>query len=70
MRKYDVTRRVAVAYGDFVVVVFISVGRSSTLKANFVTCFDANNSIGKIRQSPIWNIADFTSIYGGGGGGR
>ena len=29
-----------------------------TLKANFVTCYDANNSIGKIRQSPLWNKQD------------
>lgn len=25
-------------------------------RSNFVTCYDANNSIGKIRTSPAWDI--------------
>ncbi len=53
-RKYDPARSVCVAYDEFVVVVRFSLTKNSTLKANFVTCYLADNSIGKIRQSPVW----------------
>lgn len=56
--KYDPTRCVSVVHGDFVVVLRLSKKADGTLKANFVTCYDANNSIGKIRQSPLWNKQD------------
>jgi hypothetical protein len=57
-RKYDPTRCVSVVHGDFVVVLSLSKKADGTLKANFVTCYDANNSIGKIRRSPLWNKQD------------
>lgn len=53
-RRYDGTRRVAVVYEDFVVVIVMSLKRDNTLKANFVTCYQADNSIDKIRSSPVW----------------
>jgi hypothetical protein len=54
-RRYDGTRRVAVVYEDFVVVVALSLKRDNTLKANFVTCYQADNSIDKIRSSLVWS---------------
>lgn len=54
-RQYDATRRVAVVYEDFVVVVAMGLKRDGSLKANFVTCYQADNSIGKIRRSPAWS---------------
>lgn len=54
-RRHDSTRRVAVVYEDFVVVVAMGLKLNGSLKANFVTCYQADNSIGKIRQSPIWS---------------
>lgn len=57
-QRYDGTRRVAVVYEDFVVVVAISLKHDNSLKANFVTCYQADNSIGKIRKSPPWSRMD------------
>lgn len=54
VRQHDPTRRVAVVYEDFVVVVTMGLKLDGSLKANFVTCYQADNSIGKIRTSPIW----------------
>lgn len=56
--SYSATRRVAVVMGDFVVVIAISRNRDKTLKANFVTCYHADNSIGKIVASPRWTLKD------------
>ena len=53
-RIYDCTRRVSIVYGSFVVIVSLSLKRDGTLKGNFITCFQADNSIHKIRQSPEW----------------
>lgn len=57
-QAYDSTRRVAVVYEDFVVVVAMGLKRDGSLKANFVTCYQADNSIGKIRTSPLWSRED------------
>lgn len=57
-RRHDSTRRVAVVYEDFVVVVAMGLKVSGELKANFVTCYQADNSIGKIKTSPTWSRAD------------
>ncbi len=54
-RQYDEARRVAVVYEDFVVVISMGLGRDRSLRANFVTCFQAENSIDKIRRSPLWS---------------
>jgi hypothetical protein len=46
-------RRVSVVYDDFVVIIEMSLSKG-ILKANFVTCFEADRSIEKIRQAPAW----------------
>jgi len=51
---YTPKRRLTVVVQDFVIVLQLSTKRDGTLKANFVTCFKAENSIIKIRQSPRW----------------
>lgn len=57
-RCYEPVRRVDLVYEDFVVVLNLGLRRDRALKANFVTCFQADNSIGKIRRSPIWTMED------------
>lgn len=64
-RQYDATRRVAVVYEDFVVVVAMGLKQDGSLKANFVTCYQADNSIGKIRNSPPWSLAACLRLLGG-----
>lgn len=56
-KKYDPTRCVGVVLEDFVVVLSLSLARGGCLKANFVTCYKADNSIGKIQTSPLWDRA-------------
>ncbi len=51
---YDSSRRVAVVYEAFMVVLAMGLKQNGMLKANFVTCYQADNSIGKIRTSPVW----------------
>lgn len=63
-RQYDSTHRVAVVYESFVVVVAMSLKRGGGLKANFVTCYQADNSIGKIRTSPEWSQATCLKLLG------
>jgi len=53
-RALDPGRRVAVVFEDFVVVVQMGLKQSGELKANFVTCYQADNSIRMIRSSPVW----------------
>ncbi len=53
--RHDPTHCVSVVFGDFVVVIRFSKKADGTLKASFKTCYEADNSIGKIRQSPLWN---------------
>jgi len=64
-RQYDATRRLAVVYEDFVVVIAMGLKQDSSLKANFVTCYQADNSIGKIRSSPAWSRAACIRLLGG-----
>jgi len=54
-RCYFADGRVSVLYENFVVVIRISLKRNGDLKGNFITCYQADNSIGKIKSSPIWN---------------
>lgn len=54
-KKYEKTRRVSVVYDDFVVVIELSLKKSGELKGNFITCYVADKSIEKIRQSPLWS---------------
>jgi hypothetical protein len=53
-RSYDAARKVAVVYEDFVVVISLRLDRQGGLRADFVTCYQADNSIGKIRSAPAW----------------
>lgn len=64
-RSYNTARRVAVVYEDFVVVVTMGLKQDGALKGNFVTCYQADNSIGKIKASPIWSRADCLRLLGG-----
>lgn len=57
-KNYEPHRRVEVVHEDFVIVLQISRKKSGQLKARFVTCFQADNSIVRIRQSPAWNRQD------------
>lgn len=56
---YDPKRRVTVVVQDFVIVLQLSAKRDGTLKANFVTCFKAENSAPKIRAAPRWTREDY-----------
>lgn len=49
-KSYDNSRRVAIVQGDYVVVIWVI---NDTL-ARFITAYRADNSIGKILQSPDW----------------
>ncbi|OIQ80394.1 hypothetical protein GALL_378520 [mine drainage metagenome] len=64
-RQYDATRRLAVVYEDFVVVVAMGLKQDGSLKANFVTCYQADNSIAKIRSSPVWSRAACLRLLAG-----
>lgn len=52
---YEEDRRVSVVYGNFVVVIELSLNREGVLKGNFVTCYVADRSINQIKQSPKWD---------------
>jgi hypothetical protein len=52
---YHTDSRVSVVYENFVVVIRLSLKRNGKLKGNFVTCYQADNSIRKIKSSPAWN---------------
>lgn len=64
-RRYDPGRCVNVVYEDFVVVLRLGLKADDSLKANFVTCYKADNSIGKIRTSPLWKREDCVNALGG-----
>lgn len=57
--KYDPASRVCVEYEQFVVVIQIMVKNNSDLKGKFVTCYQADRSIWKIRRAPMWKKEDF-----------
>ena len=57
-RSYDPARRVDLLYEDFVVVLALGLNRDRTLRANFITCYQADNSVAKIRTSPLWTRPD------------
>lgn len=63
-KAYDPTRSAAVAYGNFVVILGFGVRRNKTIKAKFITCYHADNSIAKIRTSPPWDLAGCMSSLG------
>lgn len=51
---YEPARRVAVVFAEFVVVVEMSLTTEQIMKANFVTCYQADRSIDQIRSAPAW----------------
>ncbi len=53
-KSYDNSRRVAVVYEEFVVVIVVRKDANGNYTADFHTAFLADNSIGKIRASPKW----------------
>lgn len=57
-RRYAPERRVSVVYEDFVVVIDLKNAAGGKLKAKFVTCYQADNSIDKIRCSPKWTLEE------------
>jgi hypothetical protein len=57
-RRYDPTHCVNVVFEDFVVVLRLRLKADGSLKASFVTCYKADNSIAKIRRSPLWTRED------------
>lgn len=56
-KVYVPNRRVAVMWDNFVVVTQLTQRKDGALKGKFVTCYKADNSIGKIRTSPAWDEA-------------
>jgi len=58
-QSHSPKRRVTVVVQNFVIVLALSTKRNGDLKANFVTCYRAENSIGKIRQSPRWTRENY-----------
>lgn len=53
-RSYDAARRVDLLHEDFVVVISLGLTRDGGLRANFITCYQADNSLAKIKVSPLW----------------
>ncbi|MDD4505845.1 MAG: hypothetical protein PHE60_05715 [Sulfurospirillaceae bacterium] len=53
-RQYFSNRRVSILYEDFVVVIILTLNKEGQLKGSFLTCYQADNSIEKIKSSPIW----------------
>lgn len=49
-KTYDRSRRVAIVQGNYVVIIWIQ----NPALASFITAYEADNSIRKILQSPVW----------------
>lgn len=61
-RAYDASRRVTIVVADFVVVIALSKRKDGGLKAKFLTCYKADNSIGKILTAPKWTLQDALNV--------
>lgn len=61
-KSHDPRSRVSVVLGDFVVIVRLGRTRRGDLKGTFVTCYEADNSINKIRSSPRWTLENFEAV--------
>ncbi|MEZ7757298.1 hypothetical protein O5Y58_17415, partial [Microbacterium paraoxydans] len=58
-RRHDASRCVCVVTEDgFVVVLRFGISQHGVLKANFVTCYVADNSLTKILEGPAWDVAE------------
>lgn len=53
-QRYDAGSRVCVVYEDFVVIIRLKLTGNGELRGRFLTCYQADNSIGKIRESKRW----------------
>ncbi len=53
--KYAPERRVSLTYENFVVIIELRIGADGNFKGKFVTCYQADKSIEKIRRSPKWS---------------
>jgi hypothetical protein len=53
---YEPYRRVSVLHGDFIVVIEFYLNRHDELCAKFITCYDADRSINKIKTAPTWTL--------------
>lgn len=69
-RTHSHTRCVSIAVDEFVVVVRLGLTRAGYLRGTFVTCFVADNSIGKILASPEWDEAQCIQTLAGKSNGR
>ena len=54
LRRVDAGRRVAVVFGEYVVVIDLHKKADASFSGRFVTAFLADNSIAKIRSMPKW----------------
>jgi len=63
-QQYDGSRCATVAFDRFVVVLRFRARRDGVVLADFVTCYHADNSIGKIRQSPNWDLEACRNLLG------
>lgn len=54
-KNYDPTRKTAILYDTFVVIVGFSLKNDNTLKGNFITCYPADDSFIKIQRAPVWS---------------
>lgn len=63
-RRYDAACRVCLVYEDFIVIVRLHLMKLGGLKGEFVTCYQADNSIEKIVRSPIWSLEKCMAEFG------
>lgn len=57
-RSVDPARRVSVAYGDYVVVIELSLRQTGDIKANFVMAFLMEEGADKVRGNPKWSLPE------------
>lgn len=55
IQQHSPSSRIAFEFEKFVVVVRLYLDKNNVLKGNFITCYHANNSIDKIKESPLWD---------------
>lgn len=53
---YAEDRRVSVIYEDFAVIIELGLNIQGALRGNFITCYVADQSIERIKQSPQWEL--------------
>ena len=57
-KDYDPTRKTAMLYKPFVVIVGFSLNNNNLLKGNFITCSPADDSFIKIQRAPVWSRSE------------